>query len=351
MADDSWVTQQDPDTGAEYYYNVKTGDSSWTWPPEGVGAAGGYTGEAFDEEPYGPTSNASIGRGPRGKNGFGPKWLRAMNKVRAAVSLKRKFLVPVWEKHVDDESGRDYYYNTVTLKSQWERPKVFHQSPPASPTGKKQKGFGFADPTSVLRLKADQKEDDEGMKKRIAAFEGMINAAKVGNLNVILAALEPSTGVGPNDTTAKGATVLNVAAEAGHEAIVEYLLLNTEADINSRDNRRYTPLHSACNRGHLRVVHMLLYGGADFSLRNFYDMTPYDIAKYRGYASICTLFEKSEVDTTELYVDRKWFKFDLHNVRHGQIHHVKVDDSHFYIKTQFASKLVGEDRHDNLHHS
>ena len=33
---DGWVTQQDPNSGDEYYYNTFTGQSSWVWPPEGL---------------------------------------------------------------------------------------------------------------------------------------------------------------------------------------------------------------------------------------------------------------------------------------------------------------------------
>ena len=292
---------------------------------------------------------ASIGRGPRS---FQPKLVRAMNKVRAAVSLQRKFLVPVWEKHVDDDSGREYFYNTVTKKSQWNKPAMFHSQPPVSPTSKRQKGFGFADPTSLLRKSLETMTDEELQEKnekKAAAFEAMVNAAKIGNLNVLKAAVEdPELGISVNDQTIKGVTALHVASEAGQENIVEYLLEQAKADVNIRDNSRFTPMHRACSRGQLRTVYMLLQNGADFSLRTLWNETAYDIAKYRGYASICRLFEEGKFDTTELYVDRKWFKFDLHKVRHGAVHAVKVEDSHFYIKTQFINRPF--DKHENLHH-
>ena len=53
------------------------------------------------------------------------------------------------------------------------------------------------------------------------------------------------------------------------------------------------------------------------------------------------------INTKEIYVDRKWFKYDLHLVRHGTVNSVKVDDTHFYIKTQFSNKT--HQPHDNLH--
>ena len=52
--------------------------------------------------------------------------------------------LPVWEKHFDENSGKPYYYNTVTKQSTWEQPLTFHSQPPASPSHKKQKGFGFS---------------------------------------------------------------------------------------------------------------------------------------------------------------------------------------------------------------
>ena len=64
---DGWVTQQDPESGAEYYYNVHTGQSSWTWPPEGYSPVpGGYSNEKGEYQ----MGEASIGRGPRS---FQPK--------------------------------------------------------------------------------------------------------------------------------------------------------------------------------------------------------------------------------------------------------------------------------------
>jgi ankyrin repeat protein len=37
-----------------------------------------------------------------------------------------------------------------------------------------------------------------------------------------------------------------------------YCLESPEFDVNVRDNAGYTPLHEACNRGHLAVVQVLL---------------------------------------------------------------------------------------------
>ena len=98
---DGWISQQDPDSGQEFYYNTFTGQSSWTWP-EGLDELGGGSvlqrGQYDTNDPYYQDTivDGSVGRGPKKMS---PKWVRALNKVRAAVSMKRKFLRPVWEKH------------------------------------------------------------------------------------------------------------------------------------------------------------------------------------------------------------------------------------------------------------
>ena len=93
-------------------------------------------------------------------------------------------------------------------------------------------------------------ELQEKNEKKAAAFEAMVNAAKIGNLNVLKAAVEdPELGISVNDQTIKGVTALHVASEAGQENIVEYLLEQAKADVNIRDNSRFTPMHRACSRG------------------------------------------------------------------------------------------------------
>ena len=89
---DGWISQQDPDSGQEFYYNTFTGQSSWTWPPEGLdmnSARGQYYNEGqYDtNDPYYQDTivDGSVGRGPKKMS---PKWVRALNKVRAAVSMR-----------------------------------------------------------------------------------------------------------------------------------------------------------------------------------------------------------------------------------------------------------------------
>ena len=181
-----------------------------------------FSGKAYYQDNL---VDGSVGRGPKKMS---PKWVRALNKVRAAVSLKRKFLKPVWEKHFDDGSGKPYYYNTVTKQSSWEEPATFHSSVPASPSHKKQKGFGFADPTSINRLKklgdTVSKDDIQHEEERKIKFESLFKACKNGDLSVVKACIKKPSPIDVDDTNIKGSTALHVASEAGHENIVQYLL-------------------------------------------------------------------------------------------------------------------------------
>ena len=60
-------------------------------------------------------------------------------------------------------------------------------------------------------------------------------------------------------------TPLHLAAGSGHANIVEFLLEN-RADVNVKDSRGHTPMHSAVEARHLDVVEVLQhYGGWDDS--------------------------------------------------------------------------------------
>jgi len=57
-------------------------------------------------------------------------------------------------------------------------------------------------------------------------------------------------------------TLLAWAAENGHETTVR-ILLETGADIESKDSKSNTPLSWAARKGHKATVRLLLKNGAD----------------------------------------------------------------------------------------
>lgn len=62
------------------------------------------------------------------------------------------------------------------------------------------------------------------------------------------------------------------------------------ADINCLTNDGDTPLHLACENGHLNVVTVLLMHGADKSIKNKNGKTALDIAKEKEFQTIVNMF-------------------------------------------------------------
>lgn len=87
----------------------------------------------------------------------------------------------------------------------------------------------------------------------------------------------------------KGYTPLILAADGGHEKVVE-LLLNNGADIEAQSERtKDTALSLACTKGRYEVVELLLKRGANKEHRNVSDYTPLSLAASGGYVNIIKL--------------------------------------------------------------
>ena len=91
-----------------------------------------------------------------------------------------------------------------------------------------------------------------------------------------------------------GSTPLCIAAEEGHEGVVEQLL-KAGADVNKykdNDSIRATPLCMAAKHGHEGVVDQLLEAGADLEAETFNGETPLFLAaKKRPRGRGCTAAE------------------------------------------------------------
>ena len=93
---DGWTEHRDPASGKIFYFNTETKETSWQKPAS----------HASNGTPSGP-----------------------------AYSKSKLDLDPPdpWTEHVDPDSGRAFFYNSVTKESAWLRPSAVARRPPAGP--------------------------------------------------------------------------------------------------------------------------------------------------------------------------------------------------------------------------
>ncbi|KAM7344446.1 protein fem-1 homolog B-like [Cochliomyia hominivorax] len=82
-----------------------------------------------------------------------------------------------------------------------------------------------------------------------------------------------------------GATALWVSAGLGHLEVVKLLVYNG-ANINHNTKPQSSPLRAACYTGRLDIVQYLIEHGADVNLSNKYNNTCLMIAAYKGHANV-----------------------------------------------------------------
>ena len=85
-----WISRTDPNTQRVYYFNKRTNKTQWEEPVEMQSTQGGHRGKATVEIP----SNAE--------------------------SSEKK--ASEWKEMTDKTSGRKFYYNINTKKTQWNKP-------------------------------------------------------------------------------------------------------------------------------------------------------------------------------------------------------------------------------------
>jgi ankyrin repeat protein len=90
-----------------------------------------------------------------------------------------------------------------------------------------------------------------------------------------------------------GASALHWACEIGHEQIARALLEGKfegrGADVDTRDNNRYTPLIDASRNGHERIVRLLLACGARPEVQSYDGFTAMYLAVSNDHAAVVAL--------------------------------------------------------------
>ncbi|GAM42714.1 ankyrin repeat-containing protein [Talaromyces pinophilus] len=123
-------------------------------------------------------------------------------------------------------------------------------------------------------------------------------AAQGGHTAVVVLLLE--TGkffIDSKDTY--GRTALSQAASYGHERLLKWLLHTGKVNVNSKDDYGQTPLFHAAAGGHEAIVKFLIMDEtSNFDIKDcFYDQTPLSVATANGHEStVKLLLETGKVD-------------------------------------------------------
>jgi ankyrin repeat protein len=141
----------------------------------------------------------------------------------------------------------------------------------------------------LLLVKGIDSEFRDGVEKRTPLH---LAAAK-GHEAIARLLLEKEADVESKDTYNR--TPLSLAARDGHESVVK-LLLEKEADVESKDKYNQTPLSWAARDGHESVVKLLLEKDADVESKDKYNQTPLLLAAGNGHESVVKLLLEKEAD-------------------------------------------------------
>ena len=122
---------------------------------------------------------------------------------------------------------------------------------------------------------------------------GLIQATEAGRHDLV--ALFLSSGVDIDTCDDRLWTPLMIATVNGNEKLTR-LLIKSDANIHHKDNAGYAPLHWAAFNGFAKVVKLLLTANADVDVRSNYGWTPLLQAATRGHLSVSFMLIEKGAD-------------------------------------------------------
>ena len=131
--------------------------------------------------------------------------------------------------------------------------------------------------------------DDLATPLIITARDGKLDFVKV--LLRYEANIEARGTIKIDGEVIEGCTALWVATSKGHFDVVR-LLIEQNAEVDSRTSKNSTPLIAAAFMGHLDIVRCLVENGADVNARNNFNSTPLMIACHSGHLDVASYLVK-----------------------------------------------------------
>jgi ankyrin repeat protein len=132
------------------------------------------------------------------------------------------------------------------------------------------------------------------------SIAGFINAVEAGRHDLV--ALFLSSGADIDTCDDRLWTPLMIAAFNGNEKLVR-LLVKVGANIHHKDNAGYVPLHWAAFNGFAKVVKLLLTDDADVDVRSNFGWTPLLQAATRGHLSVSFMLIEKGADVNAASTD------------------------------------------------
>uniref|UniRef100_A0AAR2IQQ3 Poly [ADP-ribose] polymerase n=1 Tax=Pygocentrus nattereri TaxID=42514 RepID=A0AAR2IQQ3_PYGNA len=148
-----------------------------------------------------------------------------------------------------------------------------------------------------------ERERDSDRVCDSGAFRELFEACRNGDVSRVKRLVD-SANVNAKDMAGRKSTPLHFAAGFGRKDVVEHLL-QTGANVHSRDDGGLIPLHNACSFGHAEVVSLLLCQGADPNARDNWNYTPLHEAAIKGKIDVCIVLLQHGADPNIRNTDGK----------------------------------------------
>lgn len=137
------------------------------------------------------------------------------------------------------------------------------------------------DPWATLDIAKQGEIEHRGYKR---TPRGFMKAVENNDLWVVSMFLGRGIDIDTRDE--RGWTPLTISAFNGNEEIAQ-ILVRSGADVQAKDNAGYGPIHWAAFNGYASVVKLLIVKGADVNARSQHGWTPLLQAATRGYVATC----------------------------------------------------------------